>query len=303
MASAAAILVDWGTTNFRAWLVSPDGTVVDRRQAPCGIMQVKSPDFPAALAEQVGDWRKVHAGIPVLMAGMVGSRQGWLEAPYVACPAGIADLAGAVVALPDAPGVRVVPGLSCRPDGERHDVMRGEEVQIFGAIDAHDASRQVLCLPGTHSKWAIVENGRVTWFATAMTGEIFSVLAQHSILGRLMTEGPSDGDASFRAGCDLSETAGGLLHHLFAVRANGLFGTIPANELRLYLAGILVGHEIRSMLPVVAPGGPVTVVARPDVARLYETAVGLAGHDARVVEAEAASLRGLTRIMEAGPHD
>lgn len=303
MTDPTAILIDWGTTNFRAWLSDAEGKAMGRREAPCGIMQVPSGGFPQALEKELGDWRAAHPGLPVLMSGMVGSKQGWAEAPYAPCPAGIVDLARAVMPVPGADDVHIVPGVCYQaPDG-RHDVMRGEEVQIFGALDAGADGRQVFCLPGTHSKWAAVEDGRVVWFATAMTGEVWAVMSQHSILGRLMEDGgPPDIDA-FRKGLALSSEPGGMLNHLFAVRAEGLFGAVPGKGLRSYLSGILIGHEVRAMLPLAVPSGPVTLIGRPDMNEFYAIAIDALGPKTRSVTAEDATMKGLSLIQEAMPHD
>lgn len=309
MAPSVCILVDWGTTNFRAWLVAADGAVLDRRDAARGIMQVPEGGFPAALDQQVGDWRSAYPGLPVLMSGMVGSRQGWAEAPYLSCPASAEDFAGGLLEIPGEAGVWVVPGVSYQaPDG-RHDVMRGEEVQIFGALEHRARGRRVFCLPGTHSKWASVQDGRIDWFATSMTGEVYSVMAEHSILGRLMDEAGQDGadqggasqddGASFRRGLALAAEPGGLLHHLFAVRAEGLFGAVPKAGLRSYLSGIVIGHEVRAMCGIAKPEGPVTLIGRPDLSRLYGSAIALSGSSTLVVTSRDATLKGLLTLRKA----
>jgi 2-dehydro-3-deoxygalactonokinase len=331
VAQSVCILVDWGTTNFRAWLVAADGAVMDRRDAALGIMQVPGGGFPAALDRQVGDWRSAEPGVPVLMSGMVGSRQGWAEAPYLPCPASIEGLAGALLEVPGAAGVWVVPGISYQaPDG-RHDVIRGEEVQIFGALADRARGRQVFCLPGTHSKWASVQDGRIDWFATSMTGEVYSVMAEHSILGRLMDSVGQDGVAedgadedgvsrddvgedgttsyradsfradSFRGGLALAAEPGGLLNHLFAVRAEGLFDAVPEAGLRSYLSGILIGHEVRAMCGIAKSEGPVTLIGRPDLTRLYAEAIRLSGSSAQVVTSRDATLKGLSILRKAMP--
>jgi 2-dehydro-3-deoxygalactonokinase len=233
------------------------------------------------------------------MSGMVGSRQGWAEAPYLACPASAEQLAGALLEVPGAAGVWIAPGISCQaPDG-RHDVIRGEEVQIFGARAERARGRQVFCLPGTHSKWASVEDGRIDWFATSMTGEVYSVLADHSILGRLMDGAGQDDADSFRQGLALAAAPGGLLNHLFAVRAQGLFGAVPEAGPRSYLSGILIGHEVRAMCAIARPEGPVTLIGRPDLSRLYAQAIGLSGPSTQIVTSEDATLKGLSILRKA----
>ncbi len=303
MADPASILVDWGTTNFRAWLVAAEGAVMDRRDAALGIMQVPEGGFPAALDRQIGDWRSSHPGLPVLMSGMVGSRQGWAEAPYLSCPASIESLVEGLLEIPGEGGVWIVPGVSYQaPDG-RHDVIRGEEVQIFGALADRAAGavrgRQVFCLPGTHSKWATVQDGRIDWFATSMTGEVYSVMAEHSILGRLMDESDQDDGVSIRKGLALAAEPGGLLNHLFAVRAEGLFGAVSSAGLRSYLSGIVIGHEVRAMCRLARPEGPVTLIGRPDLTRLYAQAIGVSGPSTQVVASQDATLKGLSILRKA----
>jgi len=303
MSNPAAILVDWGTTNFRAWLVDGDGKVIERCEAPAGIMQVPAGGFPQTLETHIGSWRTAHPGLPVLMSGMVGSKQGWAEAPYVSCPAGIDELARSVMAVPGEDSVHIVPGICYEaPDG-RHDVMRGEEVQIFGSLRQGEKGRQVFCLPGTHSKWVAVEEERVVWFATAMTGEVWAVMSQHSILGRLM-EGDSMEDMdAFDRGFQLSGEPGGLLNHLFSVRAEGLFGVVPAEGLRSYLSGILIGHEVRAMLPIAGPVEWVTIIGRPDITDLYSWAICAMEQKTVRMPAAGSTRHGLKHIQEAMQHD
>lgn len=301
---AERVLIDWGTTNARAYRLAPDGTLRDSRRLARGIRQVPAGGFPGALDELLGPWRSEFGSPPeILMSGMVGSRQGWIEAPYVPCPARLDELARRLCAVPKARNVRIVPGICRGAAGDRHDVMRGEEVQAFGAAEAAD--RALLCLPGTHSKWVLRERDAIVDFATAMTGEVFQVLRQHSLLGALMTsaaadDGPLSDVAAdcFRRGLDRSGEAGGLLHHLFSVRAEGLFDAIPAVGLETYLSGILVGHEIRAMVGLFVAAGPVRLVAGGRLAEAYQAAFRHLGMAVETVDVETATLRGLARILE-----
>lgn len=303
MSDPTAILVDWGTTNFRAWLVDANRNVIDRSETSAGIMQVPAGGFPQALENNVGAWRAASSGLPVLMSGMVGSNQGWAEAPYAPCPAGIDDLAKAVMPVPGEDNVFIVPGIRYQaPDG-RHDVMRGEEVQIFGSLTEGENGRRIFCLPGTHSKWAAVEDGRVVWFATSMTGEVWAVMSQHSILGRLMERGDVSDLKSFERGLELSGEPGGLLNHLFSVRAQSLFGAVPAEGLRSFLSGILIGHEVHAMLPIANPTGPVTLIGRNDIIGLYSFVILSLGMPTTAQPAESATVKGLTLIQEATQRD
>jgi 2-dehydro-3-deoxygalactonokinase len=238
------IAVDWGTTGFRAYRLGGDGAVLESRSAAKGILAVPPGGFPGVLEEQVADWIAAGAA-PIVMAGMVGSRQGWLEVPYVACPAGFGEIA---VAMRDVrwAGRRawIAPGLIARDESGVPDVMRGEETQILGALTDLPGSALV-CLPGTHSKWARVEDGRITGFSTCMTGEVYAVMKAHSILGRMMEEWAAGSDA-FADGVRRSGEPGGLLHHLFGVRTRGLTGELAGAAAASYLSGVLIGHELRA---------------------------------------------------------
>jgi 2-dehydro-3-deoxygalactonokinase len=233
------IAVDWGITSFRAWRLAPDGTVLDRMSGPFGIRSVADRDFAGVLGRAVGAWRPA----PVLMCGMIGSRQGWVEAPYVAVPAGLAAIAAALAPVPGAARVWIVPGVSQDPP----DVMRGEETQILGVAAALGQGRHVLCLPGTHSKWAVLEDGQVAGFRTAMTGEVFALMRTQSILAPLVPEDAGDDADAFDAGIDRARDEGGLLHHLFGLRAAVLLGRLAPAALPSMLSGLLIGHEIAEL--------------------------------------------------------
>ena len=188
------IALDWGTSNLRASLLGPGGAVLDRRSAAGGVMAVPEHRFEAALRSLCGDWIDAHRG-PLLASGMIGSRQGWVEAPYLPCPATRDAAAARLVAVPLAGGatLHIVPGLVCTGADGQADVMRGEETQILGAVPA-DSPRTLVVLPGTHSKWASVERGVVRDFTTCMTGELHEALVRHTILGRLADGAVEDVD-------------------------------------------------------------------------------------------------------------
>jgi 2-dehydro-3-deoxygalactonokinase len=177
------------------------------------------------------------------------------------------------------------------PDGDIPDVMRGEETQVLGAA-IEDGT---VVLPGTHSKWVRVERGRIVGFTTWMTGEVFAVLASHSILGRLMTGEAEDEDAFARGLARGAASGGALLHELFGVRTQGLFGAVPATGLRDYLSGVLIGAELAGAQPG-ARDGPLALIGAPALVRRYERALARLGRAARVIDAETATTRGLSRI-------
>ena len=239
----ALIGLDWGTSSLRAFLMQ-SGRVIEMRHAQDGVQRLagRADEFERAFAAIAGDWLAQAPALPVVACGMVGSAQGWREAPYVRCPADARALAarGVRVASGAGPEVLIAPGVLFEPAQGAPDVMRGEETQVAGALLQQPAwaARATFLLPGTHSKWVRVEDGRIVSLATAMTGELFALLRTHSILGRLMTAGhdqtPAPSPRPRRARTDRS---GGLLHQLFAVRTLGLTERLPRSRPGRLLVG------------------------------------------------------------------
>jgi 2-dehydro-3-deoxygalactonokinase len=244
------ISVDWGTSSLRAYLADADGRALAEIAAEKGALSLRPGEHETYLASLLQDWKARHPHLPVIASGMVGARQGWLEAPYAACPAGFAEIAAATVTAPSAAlgGVRIVPGVSFRDARGAPDVMRGEETQILGALASERRSEGVFVLPGTHSKWAKVEGGRIVGFQTYMTGEVFAALKDHTVLGRMMAPAVERAEpAGFALGVDAAaslERAGDLLHAAFMTRTFGLFDQLAPDQLAEYLSGLLVGAEI-----------------------------------------------------------
>ncbi len=284
----AIIGVDWGTSNLRAVAMAADGTVLDERAAARGIMKVPADGFGAVLDETIAGWCADSGAMPpIVLSGMITSRQGWVETSYCACPCDAAMLSAAMVAhtVPDGRVLHFVPGLCWNaPDGTP-DVMRGEETQLIGML-GRDA--QVVCLPGTHSKWVWIEGGRIDRFRTYMTGEVFEALRDHTILGRLMETGGHAPDA-FAAGLLQAARPGGLLNHLFSVRTNGLFQRLAAADLTSYLSGLLIGHELHAALVDVPAGTPVTLVGSPHLTGSYADALHALGRRTAIADQDAAA--------------
>ncbi|MCQ4162488.1 2-dehydro-3-deoxygalactonokinase [Roseomonas sp. GC11] len=288
-APPALIALDWGTSSFRAFLMDASGTVLAQAAGPEGILHLPRPGaegFAEVLAARCGPWLARWPGLPVVAGGMVGSAQGWREAPYAPCPADPATLARAAVEATTPAGVRVLiaPGLLHAPPGAPPDVMRGEEIQIAGALRAQPAlaARARFILPGTHSKWVELEEGRITGFATYMTGELFAVLRHHSLLGRLMTEvapGAEEAAAAFAQGLDLARASGpgDLPHQIFAARSLGLTGRMAPAALAEFLSGLLIGHEVVSGLARTEGTAPLVLIGEAGLCRRYATALAAFG--------------------------
>ena len=268
MTDPAFIGVDWGTTSFRAYLADAEGRAIDALAEGEGALALKPGEHELYLAGRLAKWPR----LPVFACGMVGAKQGWREAPYVACPAGLVEIAAATLSVPTSFGVvRIAPGVRALDAAGAPDVMRGEETQVLGALAAGGGAG-VYVLPGTHCKWVRVENGRISGFETFMTGEVFAVLKSHSVLGRMMA--PAQDGEGFARGVEAARglaRPGDLLHAIFATRTLGLFEALPPDQLGEYLSGLLIGAEILA-------GARGAVRA---------TAIGSAALSARYVEAGA----------------
>lgn len=266
------LAIDWGTSSLRGARLDFDGQVLASREFPRGILTVPPGQFEAVFHEHFGDWMQ-EPDVLCLISGMAGSRQGWQEAPYCPCPAGFAELGQHLLWLQ--PGrIAVVPGLSCLNQDalKTPDVMRGEEVQIFGALQMAGCDSATLVLPGTHSKWVQVHGGRVTHFQTFMTGEVFALMSQHSILGKTLDLNGAFDEATFLQGVDQSQQPGSVLNKLFAVRTLGLFERLSAKALTSYLSGLLIGEELRT--PNTPPSqGPVILIGSDALTLRYTLAL------------------------------
>ena len=286
-AQPALLGIDWGTTSLRGALLAANGGVIDARESPRGLLQVPPGGWEQVFEEVFADWLARHPGLPVLMCGMVGSRQGWVEAPYCACPATAADLAARLTWV--RPGrIAIVPGLSFEAGG-MPDVMRGEETQVLGALallGAMTGEALTLVLPGTHSKWVQVRGGCVTGFATQMTGECYALFRQHSILARtLPADEPAFDAAAFDDGIDRAADAGGLLHHLFGVRTQALFDRSDGAALASCLSGLVIGEELRAQ--PMPHGERIVLVGSPALTARYARAFERRGQTCTILGAEA----------------
>jgi len=284
------IAADWGTTNRRAYLVSGEGRCVDEMEDGKGVLSVPAGGF----GNSVDEIRQRLGDRPLLLAGMVGSNRGWVEAPYVPCPAGIEEIADAL-AWPEE-RTAIVPGVSFR-NGEDADVMRGEETQILGALAAGLIPPDALvCHPGTHNKWVRLEGGRITRFTTVMTGELFNLLKEHSILADQLRD-RSEPNASFERGVRKSLVGAAITSELFTIRAKSALGE-SGSDGSSYASGLLIGADIGAGLALAETGARPILIGRPDLTRLYAAALSIAGREAVELDGEEAFLAGAKRIVE-----
>lgn len=258
------VSVDWGTTSLRCTLVAADGTALRQTKAERGILKTDGRAFADILHDEIQHFLahfSADKSVPVILSGMIGSRQGWHEAPYLRCPASPQDLARELLRVDTAHSplarcdVRIVPGMDVVEDkasGALPDVMRGEETQVLGALLGAKLDDGVFVLPGTHSKWVTVEAGTITGFRTFMTGEIYEALLRATILGHLAESADDESDDGFafgvRTAASVADTAGpgDLLNMVFSARARVLHNELAGTAVRNYLSGLLIGSEIRS---------------------------------------------------------
>lgn len=261
--------IDWGSTHARALLFTPDGRLVDERNESLGIKHVPAGGHRAAFERLTAAWRTRHGPIPALLAGMIGSRHGWREVPYAGCPVTLPDLHRSLVPAPDVENVSLVPGLSL--ENGRTDVLRGEELQLLG-LGERSARFDWICLPGTHSKWVRAEWPVVREFYTAMTGEIFAAITAHTLFAKLLPPSepaPAFVAAAFDSGLARSASPHGMLNALFGIRADLLLGRVADTQIADLLSGLLIGTEIRHLLPHAPAGSRVAVLAAPALQPRY----------------------------------
>ncbi|WP_411878811.1 2-dehydro-3-deoxygalactonokinase [Polaromonas sp. YR568] len=286
------LAVDWGSSSLRGALLDADGAALEERSFARGILTVEAGGFPAVFDSCFGDW--MTPGTLCLISGMAGSKQGWREAPYCACPAGFAAIAAALEWVE--PGrIAIVPGLSIDKNGVP-DVMRGEETQIFGALQLLGLRDARLVLPGTHSKWATVANRQVTDFSTWMTGEFYALLRRQSILARMLPEDePALDAAAFGQGVAQALAGPGLLNTAFSTRTLSLFNRMSTKALPSYLSGLVIGEELKSQ--TLPRGEPVVVMGAEALTARYEQALSQLGVPVQRVGA-GATWRGLRAIAD-----
>ncbi|MES2337186.1 MAG: 2-dehydro-3-deoxygalactonokinase [Pseudomonadota bacterium] len=289
VSDAAFLAVDWGTTNRRVYAIADDGTVIATERDDRGVLSIAKDAFAA----EVGEIRARFGDLPVICAGMVGSTRGWVEVPYAPCPATLDDLAARLTWVE--PGrTAIVPGVAAASD-----VMRGEEVQVLGAVASGlvpgDA---LLCQPGTHCKWAQMTGGAIGDFRTTMTGELFALLQRHSLLADFMTGDVADGP-DFRDGLALARE-GTPLSALFGERAGVVLGHRAADGVAARVSGLLVGSDVAEQR--LASGETVYILADARLGALYGAAVEAAGGVPMSIDSHAAFVAGITALWNAA-HD
>ena len=280
---AVLIGVDWGTTSLRAYLIGKDGMVLDSIHATKGILCVGKNKFESVFEDLLTDWLTEYSSLPIILSGMITSRNGWIETDYIEVPAKISTMASSLVAKQATRGHQLyfVSGLSVMQADKAPDVMRGEETELIGHM-CHKGTDGVFIFPGTHSKWVWVKDREIREFKTFMTGEVYALLKQHSILGKLM-ESNGKSEAAFEKGVSwrLSQT-GSILHLLFSVRTFPLFDLMEPDQVSEYLSGLLIAEEISAVVSYAQTIKSVTVIGRGDLAIRYCRALELMNIRAKI---------------------
>jgi len=294
MSSAAFIAGDWGTSRLRLYLCDAAGHVLARGEGEGASV----PDCAGRFAAAVAPWDKAHGALPAVLGGMVGSTIGWREVPYLKCPARPGAIAGAALRFEsDGRAIAILPGLSCVGKTGAPDVMRGEETQILGALRLCPQlakGRHVFCMPGTHVKWVVVEDGAVIQFQTALSGELFELVRRHSVLARDGGEVDAASPA-FARGLDfaLANADADLLHLLFSTRSRVVTGEMPKGDAASYLSGLMLGKDVGTARALLALKGPVQLICTPALAALYAKVLGAYDLSSAVIDGDEAALAGL----------
>ena len=298
------IAVDWGTTHLRAWVFGPGGTRIAGLSSADGMGRLSPEQFESALLSLIDPYLPEDRRTPIIACGMVGARQGWVEAPYARAPCPPPGVRDAVLApVRDSRlAVRILPGVS---QAAPADVMRGEETQIAGVLAGDPGFDGVICLPGTHTKWVHAGGGEIVGFRTFMTGELYALLSERSVLKHGLKHGLQlrtarddwDQDAFLEAVDDMMASPRSLAADLFSLRATALLHDLPPAAARARLSGLLVGSELAGARAFWA-GRRVVLVGSETLSRLYEAALAALGTQTERARGDAMTLSGLEAACE-----
>ncbi|WFS01397.1 2-dehydro-3-deoxygalactonokinase [Rhizobium tumorigenes] len=299
MERPAYVAVDWGTSSFRLWLIGTDGNILGERRSGEGMTTAASLGFAGVLQAHL-DSLSVPADVPVIICGMAGARQGWVEAGYIDTPTSLSAILTGAVSVPGQDrDIRILPGLAQR-SREAPDVIRGEETQLLGALSGESRGEQIVCMPGTHSKWVRVVDGTVSGFSTFMTGELFDVISKHSILAQAIAGAGEPDTAAFEAAVGaIFKQPTMATSLLFGARSGQLLHGLSPAGAKAWISGTLIGAEIAGALSSAGDGATITLVASGGLQSLYETAFKSLSISYQTIDADAAVRRGLSAAAKA----
>ncbi len=285
--------LDWGSTHLRAWAMSAGGNVLARISVEKGTGGLSREQFEPALLDTIAPWLQGASALPVIACGMIGSRQGWAEAAYLSAPSAPPHI-GQATRLDVAEGrlhVYIMPGIKQQKPA---DVMRGEETQIAGFLRTDPDFDGVVCLPGTHSKWVRISAGEIVSFQTFLTGEMFALLSERSVLRHVVGEQGWDDRAYLEAVSDALSNPALVAARLFALRAEGLLQNLEPARARARLSGLLIGLEMGGARRYWL-GQNVALIGAGELNRVYGAALADQGVMARETSGETMALAGLAR--------
>lgn len=307
MSGAHVITVDWGTSHLRAFLCQTNEqgnlTLIDSVTG-LGVTKVTS-NFEQELFDRITPWTQTYGKLPILMAGQIGSSIGWKETQYLACPTSPKSVASACLQFACREHqLAIVPGLHCSHNNNYRDVLRGEELQVLGWL-AQDISRaqgrHLICLPGTHTKWVLVNNGQVLMFKTAMTGELFDLLSNHSVLIQQPTSEFNEPAFKYGAKYTLASEFGSFIHGLFSVRSKQLFNELAPEHATSYLSGMLIGSDVRAALNATEWNFnelvSVNVIGNHQLSEYFTKVLAMQGIEAAIHDVESVTLAGFSSIV------
>lgn len=294
--AAQLIAIDWGSSKFRAYLLDRNYALLEKIETDDGLLHTgRAPS--ELLYKNCQPWLEQHPGIPVIMSGTVGGNIGWINTHYMKCPISIEDLINEPVAVENSFGtnIKIVPGVTGESLSGAADVMRGEEVQVFGALAAHNQASGLICLPGTHSKWVTAKANRIVDITSFMSGEFYHIARKKSSISSVVDKTAFDED-SFMQGLITAEKQGGILHHLFSARANFLVESDNYVSSSSYLSGVIIGSEIREALRIFEDISELILVANPELNRNYTCALEHRGIKISALSSQDAFIKGIAQI-------
>jgi 2-dehydro-3-deoxygalactonokinase len=297
------VCIDWGTSSLRAYLINKDGNILEERTFPWGVKQLpfnlatREDSFKETFKSICQDWIS-NKSVHVMICGMATSAMGWKETPYIPCPAVLNDVAEGMTTFEvDGTPVHLISGLVSNV--KTPDVMRGEETQIFGTIDTKVLEDKLICLPGTHSKWAVIEQSEVVDFTTFMTGEVFDILCQHSILLDADNLAADFDEMAFMQGVKVNNNNDNLLSTIFSTRSLNLRGMIDNDQKHSYLSGLIIGNEINQVKKYIkehAQHKHITLIGNGKLCQLYLNAINVLMPDININTDEYAAVTGMLNM-------
>ncbi|MBU2878970.1 2-dehydro-3-deoxygalactonokinase [Aliiglaciecola sp. 3_MG-2023] len=289
------LIIDWGTTNFRAFAMSANYQLVETKELNLGLLQVEQGKFAETLKLMLSQWLPEYQSLPIYMAGMVGSAKGWVNVDYAHTAAGSNEIATKAHCfhLPWGPEAVIFPGVCHQYEKEKFDVMRGEEVQLLGLAKLLKKGSFTSVLPGTHSKHAVVEQGKLSHFSSYLTGEFYALLLKHSLLGKGLSQSPAFDERAFYEGVADAKDAT-LVNRVFLAWTHRLFGHLSDQQVPDYLSGLLIAHELEAL----STKQPIYLIGGGNLCDRYQLVCNKLNINNEVISGNECFLAGMINLIE-----